>query len=162
GNARADGTWQAQGTVTGREIRVVRIDDGVRLLDGELAARLEGDRFILEKLRFPARLRVTPDEWRTAEWVSTNPEAKDGHLTISGSRLLSEFIGSGDIDPYRFPTVQRSDRYALVTGKLTVDAPLPVFSLSGELVADAGWIDLDMLSSVPTLDCDVVVIRSGG
>ncbi|HLU18604.1 MAG TPA: translocation/assembly module TamB domain-containing protein [Pusillimonas sp.] len=162
GNARADGTWQAQGTVTGREIRVVRIDDGVRLLDGELAARLEGDRFILEKLRFPARLRVTPDEWRTAEWVSTNPDAKDGHLTISGSWLLSESIGAVDIDLYRYPIVQRSDRYAMVTGKLTVDAPLPVFSLSGELVADAGWIDLDMLSSVPTLDSDVVVIRSGG
>jgi len=162
GNARADGTWQTQGTVSGREIRVIRIDDGVRLLDGELAARLEGDRFILEKLRFPARLRVTPDEWRTAEWVSTNPDAKDGHLTISGSWLLSESIGAVDIELYRYPIVQRSDRYAMVTGKLTVDAPLPVFTLSGELVADAGWIDLDMLSSVPTLDSDVVVIRSGG
>src|SRR5690606_29257596 len=61
GSAGADGDWDAQGTVTGREIRVVRVDDGVRLLDGELSARLEGDRFILESLRFPAQLRVTPD-----------------------------------------------------------------------------------------------------
>src|SRR5690606_5197340 len=38
GSARADGSWATEGTVTGREIRVVRIDDGVRLLDGELSA----------------------------------------------------------------------------------------------------------------------------
>ena len=162
GSARADGSWQTAGTVTGREIAVVRIDDGVRLLDGELSARLDGDRFILDSLMFPARLRVTPDEWRTAEWVSTNPDAKGGHLTLSGSWLLSESIGEVDIELYRYPILQRSDRYAMVTGKLRVDAPLPLFSLSGELVADAGWIDLDMLSSVPTLDGDVVVIRAGG
>ncbi|WP_397474937.1 translocation/assembly module TamB domain-containing protein [Pusillimonas sp.] len=161
GSARADGSWETQGTVTGREIRVVRIDDGVRLLDGELSARLEGDRVILESLRFPARLRVTPDEWRTAEWVSTNPDAKDGSLTLSGSWSLSESVGEVDIDLYRYPILQRSDRYAMVTGKLRVDAPLPLFSLTGELTADAGWIDLDMLSSVPTVDSDVVVIRSG-
>lgn len=161
GSARADGSWATEGTVTGREIRVVRIDDGVRLLDGELSARLEGDRFILESLRFPARLRVTPDEWRTAEWVSTNPDAKDGSLSLSGSWTLSESVGEVDIDLYRYPILQRSDRYAMVTGKLRVDAPLPLFSLSGELTADAGWIDLDMLSSVPTVDGDVVVVRSG-
>ncbi|NYT68939.1 translocation/assembly module TamB domain-containing protein [Pusillimonas noertemannii] len=161
GNARADGTWTTEGSVTGREIRVVRIDDGVRLLDGELSARLEGDRFILESLRFPARLRVTPDEWRTAEWVSTNPDAQDGSLTLSGSWNLSESVGEIDIDLFRYPLLQRSDRYAMVSGKLRVDAPLPRFSLSGEITADAGWIDLDMLSSVPTVDSDVVVVRSG-
>lgn len=161
GSMRPDGNWTSEGIVTGREIRVVRIDDGVRLLDGELNARLEDDRFILESLRFPARLRVTPDEWRTAEWVSTNPDAKDGSLTISGSWNLSESIGAVDIDLYRYPILQRSDRYAMMTGKLRVDAPLPLFSLSGEITADAGWIDLDMISSVPSLDGDVVVIRSG-
>lgn len=161
GSARPDGGWVTQGTVTGREIRVVRVDDGVRLLDGELSARLEGDRFILDSLRFPARLRVTPDEWRTAEWVSTNPDAKGGSLTLSGSWSLSESVGEVDIELYRYPILQRSDRYAMVTGTLRVDAPLPVFSLSGHLTADAGWIDLDMLSSVPTLDGDVVVVRSG-
>src|SRR5690606_18324497 len=109
----------------------------------------------------PARLRVTPDEWRTAEWVSTNPDAKDGSLTLHGSWNLSESVGEVDIDLYRYPILQRSDRYAMVTGTLRVDAPLPLFSLSGEITADAGWIDLDMLSSVPTVDGDVVVIRSG-
>lgn len=161
GSARPDGSWDTQGTVTGKEIRVVRIDDGVRLLDGELSARLEGDRFILESLRFPASLRVRPDEWRTAEWVSTNPDAKDGSLTLNGAWNLSESVGEVDIDFYRYPILQRSDRYAMVTGKLRVDAPLPAFSLSGKLTADAGWIDLDMLSSVPTVDSDVMVIRKG-
>ena len=56
--SQEDGSWDSVGTVTGSNIRIVRIDDGIRLLDGTLSARLENDRFILEKLEFPARLRV--------------------------------------------------------------------------------------------------------
>ncbi len=80
-NARIDGSlasgWQANGVIEGDKLRVVRIDDGVRLMDGTLRARLAGDRLVLDSLRFPAVLRVMPDEWRTKEWITTNPEAKD-------------------------------------------------------------------------------------
>lgn len=75
-----DGKWNASGTVNGDKLRVVRIDDGVRLIDGMLRARLQDDRVILDSLRFPASLRVMPAEWRTREWVSTNPDAKGGYL----------------------------------------------------------------------------------
>jgi len=161
GRSRPDGQWSTSGTVTGSGIRVVRVDDGVRLLDGELSARLDNDRFILEHLRFPARLRVSPKEWRTQEWVTTNPDAKDGSLTLSGSWDMKESVGQVDIDLYRYPLLQRSDRYAMVTGKLHIDAPFPALAVSGGITADAGWIDLDMLSSVPTVDGDVVVLRPG-
>ncbi|CAM5273836.1 translocation/assembly module TamB domain-containing protein [Eoetvoesiella caeni] len=159
--SRPNGTWATNGTVNGQGIRMVRIDDGVRLLDGTLAAHFDGDRFILDSLRFPARLRVTPKEWRTAEWVSSNPDARDGSLTLTGSWDLAESVGVLDMDLYRYPILQRSDRYAMVTGKLHVDAPSPAISLSGKITADAGWVDLDMLSSVPVVDSDVVVLRKG-
>lgn len=158
--SRAEG-WDSSGTITGDNVRIVRIDDGVRLLDGTLQARLEGDRVILERLEFPARLRVEPKEWRTAEWVSTNPDARDGYLRLSGEWRLSDMAGDVDIELYRYPILQRADRYAMVTGALHVGADLPALSITGSVQADAGWIDLDMLGGIPTVDGDVVIIRAG-
>ncbi|HEY9278913.1 MAG TPA: translocation/assembly module TamB domain-containing protein, partial [Eoetvoesiella sp.] len=159
--SRPDGTWATSGDVSGQNIRVLRVDDGIRLLDGTLAAHLDNNRFVLDSLRFPARLRVTPKEWRTDEWVTTNPDAKGGSLTLSGDWDLFASAGSVNIDLYRYPILQRTDRYAMVTGKLKIDMPLPKIVIAGEIKADAGWFDLDMLSTVPSLDGDVVVVRPG-
>lgn len=159
--SRANGTWATSGTIRGQQIRVIRIDDGVRLLDGTLAARLDDDRLILDSLSFPARLRVEPKEWRTAEWVSTNADAKGGKLTISGDWNLFDSLGVVDVELYRYPILQRADRYAMVSGKLRLAAELPKIAISGSLVADAGWFDLDMLGGIPTVDSDVVVLRPG-
>ncbi|MFW7340503.1 translocation/assembly module TamB domain-containing protein [Pollutimonas sp. H1-120] len=159
--SKPDGSWDTGGTITGSKIRVVRVDDGIRLLDGTLSARLQGDRLILDKLAFPAILRVTPKEWRTAEWVSTNPDAKGGSLTLSGDWNLFESRGLVNIDLYRYPLLQRSDRYAMVSGKLALDAALPRIAIKGAVTADAGWFDLDMLGGIPTVDGDVVVLRPG-
>lgn len=159
--SRPDGTWDSSGTITGQKIRVVRIDDGIRLLNGTLSARLANDRLILDGLSFPAVLRVEPKEWRTAEWVSTNADAKGGKLTITGDWNLFESRGVVNVDLYRYPILQRSDRYAMITGKLQLAAELPKMAITGSIIADAGWFDLDMLGGIPTVDSDVVVIRAG-
>ncbi|NYT59013.1 translocation/assembly module TamB domain-containing protein [Alcaligenaceae bacterium] len=159
--SQADGSWRSNGTINGQGIRVVRIDDGIRLLDGTLSARLEDDRLILEQLSFPALLRVEPKEWRTAEWVSTNPDAKGGKLVLTGEWYLFESRGVIDIDLHRYPILQRSDRYAMISGKLRLSAQLPSISIEGAITADAGWFDLDMLGGIPTVDGDVVVLRPG-
>lgn len=159
--SRPDGTWATQGALRGMGLRVVMIDQGVRLLDGTLQARLDGERLVLEKLEFPARLRAEPKEWRTAEWVSTNPDAKGGWLRVTGDWNLFESQGVIDVALHRFPIVQRADRYAMMTGKLRLDAALPALNITGKLTADAGWFDLDMLGGIPTVDSDVVVIRPG-
>ncbi|HUH61020.1 MAG TPA: translocation/assembly module TamB domain-containing protein [Candidimonas sp.] len=159
--SRPNGTWATSGTLRGEKIRVIRIDDGVRLLDGTLSARLADDRLILDSLSFPARLRVEPKEWRTAEWVSTNPGAKGGSLNITGDWNLFDSRGVVDVELYRYPILQRADRYAMVSGKLRVAAELPKIAIDGSLTADAGWFDLDMLGGIPTVDSDVVVLRPG-
>src|SRR5690606_36190551 len=104
--AGANGQWDSRGTITGTDVRIVRIDDGIRLLDGTLMARLENDPLILEKLEFPARLRVEPKEWRTAEWVSTNPDAKGGFLRLTGQWRFSEMAGGVDVALSRSPVWQ--------------------------------------------------------
>lgn len=160
-SSRADGQWSGSGTLRGDGLRVVRLDDGIRLLDGTLQARLQGTRVILEKLYFPARLRVTPKEWRTAEWVSQNPDAKGGGLTLTGDWELLDSRGVLNVDLYRFPLLQRSDRYAMVSGKVLVRADLPKIDIQGQVTADAGWFDLDMLGGIPTVDSDVIVLQPG-
>src|SRR5690606_26332921 len=69
--------------------------------------------------------------------------------------------GRVNIDLYRYPLLQRSDRYAMVSGKLSLDAGLPRIAIKGSLTADAGWFDLDVLGGIPTVDGDVVVLRPG-
>ena len=159
--SRPDGSWESSGDITGKDLRFVMIDQGVRLLDGTLQARLDGDRVVLERLHFPARLRAEPKEWRTAEWVNTNPDAKGGSLVLTGDWNLIESRGVIDVELYRFPILQRADRYAMMTGNLRLDAELPNLDITGKLTADAGWFDLDMLGGIPTVDGDVVVIRAG-
>jgi len=164
-NVAAQGTpggkWSASGTIRGQSLRVVRIDDGVRLVDGTLAAHLQDTRLILDSLRFPASLRVMPDEWRTREWVTSNADAKGGYVEASGQWDLLQAQGAVHLKLHRFPALQRSDRYAMVSGVVDIDAQLPRISISGDLTADAGWFSLEILQGVPSLDDDVRVIHAG-
>ncbi len=153
--------WTSRGTVTGRELRFTRLDDGIRLIDGQLDARFDGDIFRLESLTFPARPRVEPQEWRTATWLKESPDAKDGKLTVSGQWNLSTQQGAFGVDIFRFPILQRSDRYAMMSGNINLDMELPRIAITGKVVADAGWFNLDMLGGIPTVDSDVVIVRAG-
>jgi translocation and assembly module TamB len=153
--------WTANGTIRGEHLRVVRIDDGVRLLDGTLSARLQEDRLIVDTLRFPATLRVLPTETRTRDWVTRDSDAKNGYIDASGSWRLSEGAGQVHIVLRRFPVVQRADRFAMMSGRIDIDAALPRISIRGDVKADAGWASLEVLSEVPSLDGDVVVHRPG-
>ena len=156
-----NGKWSASGAIRGDKLRVVRIDDGVRLIDGTLAARLDGDKLVLDSLRFPASLRVMPAEWRTKEWITTNPEAKGGYAEAKGQWNLIDGGGNVRLTLYRFPALQRSDRYAMVSGTVDLNAAMPRIDIVGDLKADAGWFSLEILQGVPSLDDDVKVRRAG-
>ncbi|HRL21277.1 MAG TPA: translocation/assembly module TamB domain-containing protein, partial [Alcaligenes sp.] len=153
--------WTSRGTVTGRDLRFTRLDDGIRLLNGSLDARFDDEIFHLDSLTFPAILRVEPKEWRTATWLRESPDAKDGKLTVSGQWNLMTQQGAFAVDILRFPIVQRADRYAMMSGRLDLDMDLPQVAIRGKVVADAGWFNLDMLGGIPTVDSDVVVLRAG-
>lgn len=155
------GAWTATGNIEGDKLRVVRIDDGLRLIDGTLRARLAGDKLILDSLRFPAVLRVMPDEWRTREWITTNPGAKGGYAELKGEWGLMDMAGRLGLKLYRFPAIQRSDRYAMVSGQIDVDIALPRIAVNGDIMVDAGWVSLEILQGVPSLDDDVQVVRPG-
>lgn len=161
GQSRPDGRWTLSGPVRAEGLRILVVDEGIRLLDGTLQAHLDGSRLVLDHLRFPAQRRVTPKEWRTATWVAENPDAQNGSLDVSGAWDLYQDQGEVRIAFRRYPIVQRADRYAMVTGDISVQASLPSIRVTGKIVADAGWFDLDMLNNIPRLDGDVVILQPG-
>ncbi len=161
GRSLPDGQWTLSGPLRGEKLSVLMLDQGVRLLDGTLQAHFDGQDILLDHLRFPAVRRVTPSEWRTATWVAENPDAQDGSLDLSGRWRLANDSGQVTVNFHRYPILQRSDRYAMISGALQVQATLPEIVLSGKITADAGWFDLDMLNDIPSLDSDVVVLKPG-
>lgn len=161
GRSLARGGWTLSGPLRGENIQLLVVDQGVRLLNGDLQAHFDGTQLLLDHLRFPAVRRVAPKEWRTATWVAENPDAQNGQLDLSGQWDVTGEAGQVQIAFSRYPILQRSDRYAMITGNLQIRASLPRIDLSGKIVADAGWFDLDMLNNIPSLDGDVVVLKPG-
>jgi translocation and assembly module TamB len=155
------GKWSASGTLHGSGLRMLRLEDGVRLVDGTLDAHLDGEQFVLDKLHFPASQRVLPKDGRTRDWVERSPDAQGGYVEAKGQWALSESRGQVAVQLHRFPVLQRADRYAMLSGALKLDAELPSLRLTGDLTADAGWFSLDILQGVPTLDDDVRVLLPG-
>lgn len=154
------GGFTTHGAIRGKNLKVTRLDDGVRLLDGDLEAEISDNLFTVKRLYFPAQLRVEPKEWRTATWIRESPDAQNGYLSLTGYWDLEKNNGNFKTELYRYPILQRADRYAMVSGQLNVEARLPDIDINGKLTADAGWFNLDMLGGIPTVDSDVVVIRS--
>ena len=89
------------------------------------------------------------------------PRAKDGYAEASGRWSLTDGGGQLRLTLYRFPALQRSDRYAMVSGTVDLNVALPRIDIVGDLKADAGWFSLEILQGVPTLDDDVKVRRPG-
>lgn len=159
--SRSNGQWTTQGKVSGSKIKIVEIDNGIRLLDGTLDASLRNNEVVINTLRFPSVIRIKANEWRTKKWIDDNTAAQNGALTINGKWNLNTSKGDFRILFDHYPIVQRSDRFVMISGNVDINAPLPKVDIKGKVVADAGWASVDILGSVPAVDGDVVVLKPG-
>src|SRR3546814_6098933 len=100
-----------------------------------------------------------PDEWRTREWVTSNPDAKDGYVEASGQWDLLQAQGAVHLKLHRFPALQRSDRYAMVSGTVDIDAQLPRISISGDLKADRSEEHTSELQSLMRISYAVFCLK---
>jgi translocation and assembly module TamB len=155
---RIDGTPaqpQASGSIQGDELRLAWIDQGIRLQDGRLRARVEGDRVQVEELRFEGPLRVAPGDRRARDAIRGNPV---GSVSASGQVVLSDLSGSLQVQAHQLPVLQRSDRWLLVSGGGNVELAPQRIRMNATLMADAGFLDLSW-SDLPKLSDDVRVIQ---
>lgn len=155
------GNWVTSGGVKAQDLRVVEVENGIRLLNGTLDLGLNGNDVVINRLHFPSVIRIIPNEWRTRQWIEENPPAQNGSLDISGHWNLQSSRGKLNILLDHYPLVQRTDRFAMMSGLVTVDAALPSIVVDGKITADAGWVSVDIQGTAPTLDSDVVIVRKG-
>lgn len=156
---REQGAWSTSGTLEGSGLRLVLIDDGVRLLDGTLRARLADNQIVIDSLRFPGVIRSAPRDSRIQAWLANHREGSA--VEAQGSWSLQDASGSATITLTRFPLVQRADRFIAGSGTVQVRASPTNLEIRGKAVADVGWISLEGASDVPSLSSDVVIVRAG-
>lgn len=159
--SRANGQWTTSGKISGSKVKIVEIDNGIRLLDGTLEATLRDNQVVINTLRFPSVIRIKANEWRTKKWIDDNVEAQNGSLGITGKWNLNTSKGDFRIVFDHYPIIQRSDRFVMISGDVDINAPLPKVDIKGKVTADAGWASVDILGSVPAVDGDVIVLKPG-
>lgn len=155
------GSWVTSGGVKAQDLRIVEVENGIRLLNGTLDLGLNGNDVVINRLHFPSVIRIVPNEWRTRQWIEENPPAQRGSLDITGNWNLQSSRGKLNVLLDHYPILQRTDRFAMVSGQVTVDAALPRIVVDGKVTADAGWVSVDIKGTAPTLDSDVVILRKG-
>ena len=151
------GDVQTKGTLAGDGLRLAWIEQGMRLEDGRLRARLDGDQLWLDELRFAGPPRVRPKDVRVAGKVDFKQE---GTLTASGHLRLRDADGTIKITAQRLPLLQRPDRWVVASGSASIEASLERAQFNGNFTADAGYLEA-VPSGLPSLSSDVVVVQPG-
>lgn len=152
---------RASGFIHADGLRVAWIEQGIRLENGVVRARLEsGDsgmtEVVFDSVSFGGAPRFVPDDRRIRQALGAEP---GGRLDATGRLKLPALEGVVQVQLVRFPLVQRRDRWAVGTGGANMVFSPKRVRLDGALVADAGYIDIAR-PTVPSLSDDVVVVRA--
>ncbi|WP_407278676.1 translocation/assembly module TamB domain-containing protein [Aromatoleum evansii] len=145
---------RASGTITGRELSLALVDQGLHLSGGEVLAQFDRDRLRLERLEFSSPNRVRPRDSRPPVARLT---ATPGRLRASGEIALDSGKGHFDFAAERLPILQRSDRWLILTGVGAANSTWTHVDLAANLSADAGYVELAE-TPAPSLSDDVVIL----
>lgn len=149
------GNLDVDGDVFGTDIRFICIDEGIRLVNGNLNAKFIKDKLIINSLKFPSLSRMIPYESRIRDLVTKT--IKNGFIELIGELEFGNGIGQFTMSAIKFPLIQRSDRYSIVSGNIVINKFLKKVTINGNLIADAGWISLEILRGIPKLDDDIIL-----
>jgi translocation and assembly module TamB len=154
--AGTPGKPEADGHLEGDALRVAWIEQGVRLDNGHLAARVDADSLVLEELRFAGPPRVKPNDARTAQAMA---KMEPGYIAATGKLKLSDLTGVIQIQAERLPLLQRVDRWVVATGGANIELAPKRVQLNGAVAVDAGFVDFTH-PDLPSLSSDVTVVTS--
>jgi len=149
---------RARGTLKGEALRVAWVEQGMRLENGTLRLRLEGDVVLLDELHFAGPPRVRPKEMRAASKVDFTQE---GSVSATGELRVRDLEGVIRVTAQRLPLLQRPDRWVIASGSAKVETSLKRVQVNGDIAAVAGYVEAAP-AGLPSLPSDVVVARSRG
>ncbi|POZ60154.1 translocation/assembly module TamB domain-containing protein, partial [Chromobacterium alticapitis] len=129
---------QAQGQIRGEQLKLEDHKTGIALVDGSLAARIDGRKLIMQQLRFGGG---------------------KGEVSASGSLDLSDSQPDARVKVtlQRFSVFDKPNRRLVVSGQSELAFVGGKLSLSGRIRADQGRVGLPKLGA-PDLGPDVVVV----
>ncbi|MBW0454149.1 MAG: translocation/assembly module TamB domain-containing protein [Candidatus Kinetoplastibacterium crithidii] len=155
-NGFVDKELVASGSINGDKLKLIRVDDGIRLLDGTLDANLSNSQLIIKHLFFPANYRVMPQDIRLRDHLTLiNKNIPEGCISASGNIDFFHNYSRVEFDVRQFPILQRSDCYAVISGRLFTDLFCKKIYVGGKLLIDTGLVCLDSFRTYSSLEDDV-------
>jgi translocation and assembly module TamB len=135
------GAPQLNGDISGDKLVVNWVDQGIKLRNGQLQARLTGDQLQLQKLAF--------------DGTQGHAQA-DGWIRYAGNEATMQLKLSAD----KLEVLSRPDRILVISGLTTLTRDAKRFALDGKFRADRANIELAG-ADTPTLSDDVVIVGKG-
>lgn len=154
--AEVAGTFGAprlHGQVRGDDLALAFLDQGVRLQQGQLAARFDQESLHIDTLSFTAPHQPQP---RDSLLAGLNFAREPGSLSASGSIGLNGENGTLNIRASRLPLAQRPDRWIVASGSGHASFDKNTLKLGGSVTADAGLIK-QPVTNRPQLSDDIVL-----
>jgi translocation and assembly module TamB len=147
----------ASGDIRAESMRLAWVEQGVRLENGKLDAKLEEGVLVINELVFTGTPRVMPDDKRAFGAISLETP---GHLSAVGRIALRSLTGSVGVKADRLPVLQRRDRWMVVSGDGGITLTPAHAELYAKVQVDGAYIDFSRLRGPRTLPGDVVVVRA--
>lgn len=141
------------GQVRGDELALAFLDQGVRLQQGQLAARFDQKSLHIDTLSFVAPHQPQP---RDSLLAGLKLDREPGKLSASGTIGLSGESGNLEISATRLPLAQRADRWIVASGSGYARLDKTRLTLGGSIIADAGLIN-QPVTDRPQLSDDIVI-----
>ncbi|MYM90413.1 hypothetical protein GTP91_24975 [Rugamonas sp. FT82W] len=132
---------QLDGDISGDKLVLNWVDQGIKLRNGQLQARLAGDQLQLQKLAFDG---------------NEGHAQADGWIRYAGNEATMNLRLGAD----KLEVLSRPDRILVVSGQSTLVRDAKRFQLDGKFRADRANIELAG-ENTPTLSDDVVIIGKG-
>lgn len=142
-----------RGLVRGDNLTIAWLDQGVRLQQGQLAARFDKKSLYIDTLNFIAPNDPRPKD---ALLIGLKPDSAAGSLSATGFLDLDGKGGNIELIGSHLPLSQRPDRWIIASGNGHARLNNNQLSLGGTLTADAGLIS-QSVSTRPQLSDDVVI-----
>lgn len=155
----------ASGRFRGEKLALRLPEQGLNLVDGELAIDLDDNLLRVRKMGFNSRHQTAPRALRLAakDEVAALTE-KPGRLEISGEMQVDRSKGADnaflDVRIDRLGAWQLPDQWVVVSGDGRLTWQGDTFGAKGKLAVDAGYWQLTQ-SGGPRLSDDVIVTRPG-
>lgn len=168
-NLRADGELRIQagihgtlqqpdihGTVSGTNLSLALLEQGIRLQQGTLAAHFQQADLHIDRLHFASPHAAPPDS-RLFRDLALQDTA--GSLTVSGKIGLTGASGQLDFSLDRLPLAHKTDYWIVASGQGAIHLQNNRLSITGGLQTDAGLI-MQPPENRPALPDDIVLVNA--